>query len=143
MAKTVGLLFLADFTLDLPGSCALCRDGEATQGRGQGQAGRFSARCFRSRAACAGQCARRSVRLNRMVELKRFRDHLKAPLNLQPRFFPAPADLGGAIHRRRGPGRRQRCGDAARGAVLSACWAEERNVAGRRNSERDLQGSRA
>ena len=29
----------------------------------------------------------------RMVELKRFRDHLKLPLNLQPKFFPAPADL--------------------------------------------------
>src|SRR5450830_468488 len=29
----------------------------------------------------------------RMVELRRFRDHLKLPLNLQPKFFPSPADL--------------------------------------------------
>ena len=29
----------------------------------------------------------------RMVELRRFRDHLKLPLKLQPKFFPVPADL--------------------------------------------------
>ena len=29
----------------------------------------------------------------RLVELKRFRDHLKLPLNLQPKYFPVSADL--------------------------------------------------
>ena len=29
----------------------------------------------------------------RLMELKRFREYLKLPLNLQPKFFPVPADL--------------------------------------------------
>jgi len=65
----------------------------------------------------------------RMVELKRFRDHLKLPLNLQPKFFPVPADLAAQFIVAAGC-----CGgsDAAMrlaGAVLRACWAEERNIA--------------
>lgn len=65
----------------------------------------------------------------RLVELARFRDHLGLPLNVQPRFFPV------AVH------------DAARlliaaqlaagsevalklsGAVFSAVWAQDRNIA--------------
>jgi len=65
----------------------------------------------------------------RLVELKRFRDHLKMPLNLQPKFFPAPADLAAQFILAAG---RAGGSDAAMrlaGAVLRACWAEERNVA--------------
>ncbi len=65
----------------------------------------------------------------RMVELKRFRDHLKLPLNLQPKYFPAPADLAAQFIVAAG---RAGGGDAAMrlaGAVLRACWAEERNIA--------------
>jgi len=65
----------------------------------------------------------------RMVELKRFRDHLKLPLNLQPKFFPAPADLAAqyivAAGRSGGSGAAMRLA----GALLRACWAEERNIA--------------
>ena len=65
----------------------------------------------------------------RMVELKRFRDHLKVPLTLQPKFFPAPADLAAQFIVAAG---RAGGSDAAlrlAGAVLRACWAEERNIA--------------
>lgn len=65
----------------------------------------------------------------RMVELKRFRGHLGMPLNLQPKFFPVPADLAAQFIVAAG---RAGGSDAAMrlaGAVLRACWAEERNVA--------------
>ena len=41
----------------------------------------------------------------RLAELARYRDHLGVPLNVQPKFFPVA------------------------GAVLTACWAQERNIA--------------
>jgi len=64
----------------------------------------------------------------RMVELKRFRDYLKLPLNLQPKFFPVPADLAAQFIIAAG---RAGGSDAAMrlaGAILRACWAEERNI---------------
>ena len=64
----------------------------------------------------------------RMLELKRFRDHLKLPLNLQPKFFPVPVDLAAQFIVAAG---RAGGSDAAMrlaGAVLHACWAEERNI---------------
>jgi len=65
----------------------------------------------------------------RLMELKRFRDYLNLPLNLQPRFFPAPGDLAAqfivAADRAGGSDAAMRLA----GAVLRACWAEERNVA--------------
>src|ERR1039457_4658254 len=64
----------------------------------------------------------------RMLELKRFRDHLKLPLNLQPKFFPVPVDLAAqfivAASRAGGSDAAMRLA----GAVLRACWAEERNI---------------
>jgi 2-hydroxychromene-2-carboxylate isomerase len=65
----------------------------------------------------------------RLVELKRFRDHLKLPLNLQPKFFPVPADQ--AAHLIIAAGRAGGSDAAMRlaGALLRACWAEERNIA--------------
>jgi len=65
----------------------------------------------------------------RMVELRRFRDYLKVPLNLQPKFFPVATDLAGQFIVAAG---RAGGSDAAMrlaGAVLRACWAEERNIA--------------
>ena len=64
----------------------------------------------------------------RMVELQRFRDFTGLPLNLQPKFFPvatedaavliiaATLQHGGAVAMK------------LTGAVLRACWAEERNI---------------
>jgi 2-hydroxychromene-2-carboxylate isomerase len=65
----------------------------------------------------------------RMMELRRYRDHLKLPLNLQPKFFPVPADPAAQFIVAAG---RAGGSDAAlrlTGALLRACWEEERNIA--------------
>ena len=63
----------------------------------------------------------------RMFELKRWRDFLGTPLNLQPKFFPVSGDLAsrwilaaserGADH-----------GMRLAGAIMRAVWVEERDV---------------
>jgi 2-hydroxychromene-2-carboxylate isomerase len=65
----------------------------------------------------------------RLVELKRFSEHLKLPLVLNPAFFPVGGDPAAllilAVDAQDGA-------DAAlklSGAVFSAVWAEERNIA--------------
>jgi 2-hydroxychromene-2-carboxylate isomerase len=65
----------------------------------------------------------------RLVELKRFRDHLKLPLNLQPKFFPAPADLAAQYIVAAGRSGGSAAAMRLAGAALRACWAEERNIA--------------
>jgi carboxymethylenebutenolidase len=65
----------------------------------------------------------------RLVELRRFSEHLGVPLTLQPKHFPVSADPAARlIH----------AVDAADGAdaamrlagrILRACWAEERDIA--------------
>ena len=65
----------------------------------------------------------------RLVELRRFSQHLGLPLNLQPKYFPVRADdaarLIVAVDRQDGA-------DAAlglAGAVLAAVWVQERDIA--------------
>jgi 2-hydroxychromene-2-carboxylate isomerase len=65
----------------------------------------------------------------RLVELQRFSEHLRVPLNLHPKFFPVAADPAArlivAVREHDGA-------DAAlalTGAVLRAVWAEERDIA--------------
>lgn len=65
----------------------------------------------------------------RLVELRRFAEHLGVALNLQPKFFPVACDDAArliiAVDLHDGS-------DAAMaltGAVLRAVWAEERNIA--------------
>ncbi len=65
----------------------------------------------------------------RLVELARFRDHLKMPLHVQPAFFPVAGDPAARviIAVREADGQ-----DAAvtfAGKVLAGVWAEERNIA--------------
>jgi 2-hydroxychromene-2-carboxylate isomerase len=65
----------------------------------------------------------------RLVELKRYSDYLQMPLNPQPKYFPVNGDdaacliIAVDLHD----------GSAAAmkltGAVLAACWAQERNIA--------------
>jgi 2-hydroxychromene-2-carboxylate isomerase len=65
----------------------------------------------------------------RLVELARYSKHLHAPLNLKPKYFPVSGDgaaqliIAVKLHD----------GDAAAmkitGAVLSAVWAQDRNIA--------------
>jgi len=65
----------------------------------------------------------------RLVELKRFSEHLGVPLNLRPRYFPVAGDdaarLIVAVDEHEGS-------DAAMaltGALLRAVWVEQRNIA--------------
>ena len=65
----------------------------------------------------------------RLLELARWRDFLKLPLNIKPTFFPVPADDAArliiAVDQADGT-------DAAMrltGAVLKAVWAQERDIA--------------
>ncbi|HZY17003.1 MAG TPA: 2-hydroxychromene-2-carboxylate isomerase [Ramlibacter sp.] len=65
----------------------------------------------------------------RLVELRRFSEHLGVPLHVQPRFFPVAGDdaarLVVAVDQHDGSDAALRIG----GAVLRAVWAEERNIA--------------
>lgn len=64
----------------------------------------------------------------RMMELKRWRDHLKIPLTLEPAFFPVASNdacqliIAAQAH---GTEAAMRLTDA----ILTACWAEQRNIA--------------
>ena len=65
----------------------------------------------------------------RLVELRRFADWLQLPLNLQPAFFPVKGDASAqlivTVDELDGT-------DAAltlTGAVLAACWAQDRDIA--------------
>lgn len=68
-------------------------------------------------------------RAYRMQELKRWRDFLGLPLTLEPAFFPADEWLAAGLVitvKRRGLD----CGPLING-ILTAVWAEERNIADR------------
>ncbi len=64
----------------------------------------------------------------RMMELKRWSTHLGMPLNLEPAFFPVASNDACKIIIAA-----QTQGDdaamALAGAVMRACWAEQRNIA--------------
>ena len=65
----------------------------------------------------------------RLVELRRFADWLQLPLNLQPAFFPVKGDASAqlivAVDQHDGSVAALRLA----GAVLAACWAQDRNIA--------------
>lgn len=65
----------------------------------------------------------------RLVELKRFSEHLNAPLHLHPRYFPVGGDDASkliiAVDLLQGA---QAALDIT-GAILAAVWAQERNIA--------------
>jgi carboxymethylenebutenolidase len=65
----------------------------------------------------------------RLMELRRWRDHLGIPLNLHPKHFPVDESLAA----RMAIAHRQRGGDIAAlsQAMMSAVWAEERDLAER------------
>src|SRR6266581_3685137 len=64
----------------------------------------------------------------RMVELRRFRDHLGVPLNLEPKFFPVPTDDAALFIIAAGQQQGASAAMGLAGAILRACWAEERNI---------------
>ena len=65
----------------------------------------------------------------RLVELQRFAEHLHAPMNLQPKYFPVAADdaarLIVAVDLHDGSDTAMHIADAVQRAV----WVEERNIA--------------
>ena len=60
----------------------------------------------------------------RLFELKRWRDFLKLPLTLHPRYFPAPVELAARLILAAPEAQQFRL----TGALLRAVWAEERNI---------------
>lgn len=65
----------------------------------------------------------------RLVELQRFSEHLKAPLNLKPRYFPVGGDDAARLIIAADLAQGSVAAMQVAGAVLAACWAQERNIA--------------
>ena len=65
----------------------------------------------------------------RLVELKRFSEHLQMPMQMQPKYFPVGGDDAAkliiAVELHDGSEAALRIG----GAVMAACWEQERNIA--------------
>lgn len=70
-------------------------------------------------------------RAYRMMELRRWREHLGLPMNLEPKFFPVPAEAAAtlilAVQQRLGT---EPALDVA-GDCLRAIWAEDRDISDR------------
>lgn len=63
----------------------------------------------------------------RIAELKRWREFLGVPINIEPKFFPIPTDLAAkAIISAAGAGSEKQL-DLA-GAILKACWQEDKDI---------------
>ena len=64
----------------------------------------------------------------RLVELARFRDHVGVPLNVQPKFFPVPADRAArlliAVDLHDGSEAAMKLA----GTVFGGVWADQRNI---------------
>ena len=65
----------------------------------------------------------------RLVELQRFSEYLGAPLKLKPKFFPVGGDDAARLIIAADIAQGSEAAMAVAGAVLAACWAQERNIA--------------
>lgn len=65
----------------------------------------------------------------RLVELQRFSQHLNAPLNLKPKYFPVGGDDAARLIIAADLAQGSAAAMKIAGAILSACWAQERNMA--------------
>ena len=65
----------------------------------------------------------------RLVELQRFSRHLKIPLNLKPQYFPVGGDPAARLIIAADMAHGAAAAMAMAGALLTACWAQERNMA--------------
>lgn len=65
----------------------------------------------------------------RLAELARYRDHLGVPLNVQPKFFPVAGDPAAHLIVATDLAVGADAAMKVAGAVLTACWAQERNIA--------------
>lgn len=64
----------------------------------------------------------------RLVEMKRWSDHLQVPLNLQPKFFPLPGDPAAKLIIATKLTHGTDAALAVAGAVMRALWAEDKNI---------------
>ena len=65
----------------------------------------------------------------RLMELQRWRDHLRVPLNLHPKFFPADTTPASLVIVATSAKEGQATAFKLVGALLRAVWVEERNIA--------------
>ena len=65
----------------------------------------------------------------RLVELQRFSEHLNAPLNLKPKYFPVGGDDAARLIIAADLAHGAPAAMKVAGAILGACWAQERNIA--------------
>ena len=65
----------------------------------------------------------------RLVELQRFGRHLNVPLNLKPKYFPVGGDDAARLIIAADLAQGAQAAMAMAGAILAACWAQERNMA--------------
>ena len=65
----------------------------------------------------------------RLVELQRFSQYLNAPLNLKPKFFPVGGDDAARLIIAADVAQGPEASMKLAGAILGACWAQERNLA--------------
>lgn len=67
----------------------------------------------------------------RLVELKRWSEHLGIPLNLQPKFFPVPGDDAAKLIIAAKYAHGTDAALAVTGSIMRALWVEEKNLADR------------
>ena len=65
----------------------------------------------------------------RLVELKRFSDFLGIAMNVQPKFFPVSGDDAARLIIATDMALGSDAALKLTGAILTACWAQERNIA--------------
>lgn len=65
----------------------------------------------------------------RLVELRRFSEHLGVPLNLHPKHFPVAAEPAARLIHTVAAADGAEMAMRLAGRILRACWAEERDIA--------------
>ncbi len=65
----------------------------------------------------------------RLVELQRFSQHLNVPLTLKPKYFPVGGDDAARVIIAADLAQGPQAAMKMAGAILTACWAQERNMA--------------
>jgi carboxymethylenebutenolidase len=65
----------------------------------------------------------------RLVELQRYSQFLNVPLNLKPKYFPVGGDDAARLIIAADLAHGAAAAMAISGAILAACWAQERNMA--------------
>jgi 2-hydroxychromene-2-carboxylate isomerase len=65
----------------------------------------------------------------RLVELQRYSQFLNVPLNLKPKYFPVGGDDAARLIIAADLAHGAAAAMAMSGAILAACWAQERNMA--------------